>query len=44
MRPLYHTGKNGVKASETLTRINQECRRERFETEPSRGYSQIRST
>jgi hypothetical protein len=44
MRSVYHTGKNGVKAGETLTRINQECRREAFETEARRGFSQIRST
>jgi len=37
IRPLYHTGKNGVKTGETLTRINQECRRETFEAEARRA-------
>jgi hypothetical protein len=37
MRPVYHTGKNGVKAGEMLTRINQECRREAFEAEARRA-------
>ena len=44
MRPVYHTGKNGVKADETLTRIIHECRREVFETEARRGFSHVRPT
>ncbi len=44
MRLMYHTGKNGVKAGEMLTRIIHECRREAFETEARRGFSQVRPT
>ena len=44
MRPMYHTGKNGVKTGKTLTRIIHECRREAFETEARRGFSQVRPT
>jgi len=44
MRPVYHTGKNGVKARETLTRIIHECRCEAFEPEARRGFSQARPT
>ena len=34
--PMYHTGKNGVKAGETLARIIHECRRE-FDSNPGEG-------
>ena len=44
MRPMYHTGKNGVKAGETLTRMIHECRREAFEPEARRGFSHVRPT
>ena len=44
MRPVYHTGKNGVKAGVTLARIIHECRREAFEPEARRGFSQVRPT
>ena len=44
MRPVYHTGKNGVKTGEMLTRIIHECRREAFEPEARRGFSQVRPT
>jgi hypothetical protein len=44
MRLMYHTGKNGVKAGETLTRIIHECRREAFETEARRSFSHVRLT
>ena len=42
MSLLYHMGKNGVKAGMTLIRIIYECRREAFETEARRGFSQVR--
>jgi hypothetical protein len=41
---MYHTGKNGVKEGKTLTRIIHECRREAFEPEARRGFSQVRPT
>ena len=44
MRLMYHTVKNSVKADKTLTRIIHECRREAFETEARRGFSQVRPT
>jgi len=44
MRPMYHTGKNGVKAGKTQTRIIHECRREAFEPEARRGFSHVRPT
>jgi hypothetical protein len=44
MRSMYHTGKNGVKAGKTLTRIIHECRREAFETEARQGFSHVRPT
>jgi hypothetical protein len=44
MYHTYHTGKNGVKAGETLARIIHECRREAFEPEARRGFSQVRPT
>jgi hypothetical protein len=43
-RPYRKRGEPGMEEENALTRTIHECRREAFETEARRGFSQVRPT